>query len=80
MNIHLARTTFCWLPPDSLRTPASTLGVLMRRLLRYPSVASYSLALLTTCPVDIFDSFAETMAPLMSSIRLSPSALRSSLT
>src|SRR5665648_584169 len=37
VKIHLLRTTFCWLPPDSLPAWCSTVGVLMFRSARYSS-------------------------------------------
>ena len=49
MNIHFASTTFCWFPPDSLVTPSSTVGVLMRRLLRYSSETRVSCNSITSC-------------------------------
>ena len=80
MNIHFASTTFCWLPPESLVTPSSTVGVLMRSCLRYSSATRYSSRSSTTRPRVIFVSLAATIEVLMSSSRLRPSVLRSSLT
>ena len=81
MNIHFARTTFCWLPPESLVTPSSTVGALIRRLV---AVALGRLVLRapesTTPRVEILDSLADTIEVLMSSSRLRPIDLRSSLT
>ena len=50
VNIHFASTTFCWLPPESLATPSSTEGALVRSDLRYSSATVNSwLASTTLC-------------------------------
>ena len=35
LSSHLDSTTFCWLPPDRLRTLLFTLGVFVRTFLTY---------------------------------------------
>ena len=76
---HLLSTTFCWLPPESLPVSASTVGALMFMLWRYSSATLISSLPFTQPPRDTFDRFAAEMLVRMSSMRLRPYFLRSSV-
>ncbi len=76
---HLLSTTFCWLPPDSLPARASTVGALMFMLCRYSSATLISSFALTNPARETLARSAAEMLLRMSSMRLSPYFLRSSV-
>jgi hypothetical protein len=69
---HFARTTFCWLPPESFPTTDITLGALMFMLRRLSSATLVSSLPFTQPRRDSLPRAAAETLRRMSSMRLSP--------
>ncbi|MNL42760.1 hypothetical protein D3C87_1652370 [compost metagenome] len=78
-NSHLANTTFCWLPPESLSTVCKTSGLRMRRRAWKSTATALSASSFITQRLDTVARLAMLVLRVMLSPSTRPAPLRSSV-